>query len=746
MPVQSSRRSSRRPRCSPAPRPPAPPTCCCSTASSRRSAAARATASSTSTASCACRRHDDQAAGRLHRPERRAAHVLRRGRGQRRLHRRPLAHDPLREPADRRPRASTSPPGSGTVRNGGALTLEGAQVAVGGDVNTSGSGGGTSGPVSITSAGALSVGARHRLRCPGPPRRGRRDRRRRRHPDAGHGTRRRPTPARTQIGGPVTIASSGGDVRVSGDVSTSGRDAPANAGAGLGGGVGAAVAISGSDVRVGRLDTTGGSSADAERRPVGPIVTSRPRGAARARDASTPAGRAARAPAPCRGTTITASAGGPLVIAGGACAGGGQALARRLGRRQITLQGRASTPDAVRGRRRTPRPRPRRATAGPAAAITVTAGGRRRSDPSRPTAATRRPAPRPGPAARSPSPARRLDRHRPADAHGGSPAAAPAPRRPDRAVRADDLDVAGALASSGANANGAVAPSAPGRQRRQRPAARGGGHAERSATTCAPAAAPAPRTSDGGPPAAIGGAGGRIDVVARALGSIVAISTHGGAGGDYGDDQGPGGAGGADPRLDRRADLRRPARRRHRRRRRQPARRRRAPRRRSPRPSAPAVTRPTALLSFTSRSPDAEGYRVLRSVAGGAPDARRSTTTATSGIKRLRPACTPVTFTVVAFHTGVGWTSDAPAAGPLRPAALGHPEVRRPAGAGREVLEAQAQAAEAAPRQVDASSVACTRAASAARREPAQARKGTKTLEAGPRQARASPARSQGSP
>ncbi len=52
-------------------------------------------------------------------------------------------------------------------------------------------------------------------------------------------------------------------MRISGNVNASGRDAPANAGAGLSGGNGADVTISGSDVRLGSIDATGGTSVDA---------------------------------------------------------------------------------------------------------------------------------------------------------------------------------------------------------------------------------------------------------------------------------------------------------------------------------------------------------------------------------------------------------------------------------------------------------------------------------------------------
>src|SRR5689334_10557330 len=148
---------------------------------------------------------------------------------------------------------------SGPNRPGGVLTLTGGDVAVGGAITTSGSGA-PSGSVTIAATGVATTGAITALGAPVGISAGR-------HVSVNGDVRTEGTsqiPARDgrlQSGAPVTIASSGGDVAVRGSITTFGRDA----GAGMGpGGNGADVALSGSDVRVGNVDTTGGSSVDAD--------------------------------------------------------------------------------------------------------------------------------------------------------------------------------------------------------------------------------------------------------------------------------------------------------------------------------------------------------------------------------------------------------------------------------------------------------------------------------------------------
>jgi len=155
--------------------------------------------------------------------------------------------------------------------------------------------------------------------------------------------------------------------------------------------------------------------------------------------------------------------------------------------------------------------------------------------------------------------------------------------------------------------------------------------------------------------------------VAATFGPIVSLSTRGGYGGDNGDDQGPGGGGGAvnawtdaplfdDQRVvDTDGGDGNPMGRA-------------GAKTTELSPNATAIDPATGILSFTSRSPDAPGYRVLRSIGGAAPEAVLDTT-ATSGLKPVAPVCVPVSFTVVAVNAALGWTSAAsPAVTYTRPA------------------------------------------------------------------------------
>jgi hypothetical protein len=149
-----------------------------------------------------------------------------------------------------------------------------------------------------------------------------------------------------------------------------------------------------------------------------------------------------------------------------------------------------------------------------------------------------------------------------------------------------------------------------------------------------------------------------VTLVAHALGTIVSIIADGGDGGRYGDTQGPGGAAGTihaytdgslfDDLKVVQADGG------------------------SGRPDGPAGARlqessplsvavsATGTLTFQSRSPGAERYRVLRSVGGAAPTTVTDTTATSLAVGA--PLCQPVTFTVVAISDAVRWTSGAPAA------------------------------------------------------------------------------------
>ena len=158
--------------------------------------------------------------------------------------------------------------------------------------------------------------------------------------------------------------------------------------------------------------------------------------------------------------------------------------------------------------------------------------------------------------------------------------------------------------------------------------------------------------------AGAGGAGGDIDIVATrigAIGSIFAIGGNSGSGTTTGPTSAGGGAGGTvrvwsddDPNDGRTTILTTGG---------------------TGVPLGPDGARivemsPTGLtvdgvgaLAFTSRSPDADGYRVFRSV-NGAPLEAVVDATGTSGVAPPPPpSCVPVTYTVQAFETALGWLS-----------------------------------------------------------------------------------------
>jgi hypothetical protein len=145
-------------------------------------------------------------------------------------------------------------------------------------------------------------------------------------------------------------------------------------------------------------------------------------------------------------------------------------------------------------------------------------------------------------------------------------------------------------------------------------------------------------------------------VIAHAIGPVASLSSAGGDGGDYGANQGPGGNAGAifawtnAPLFDdqqlvtsdggngnptglgggQHQDAS---------------------------PSGLTIEPSTGILSFTSHSPDASGYEVMRSQQGVAPVVVTSTTL-TSDLRPSAPMCVPVTFTVVAVNNAEQWTSD----------------------------------------------------------------------------------------
>ena len=555
--------------------------------------------------------------------------------------------------------------GTGTIRNAGSLRLEGTQVAVGGDLDTTGSGGGNSGGVSISSSGSVSVGAIYAygagvgLSAGGAI-------------DVGGDIQTQgttgiapPDSAHVQQGGPVSITSTGGDVRVAGNISSYGRDAPAAAGAGLAGGGGADITIAGSDVRTASLDSTGGNSADSVGAGSGRISIAA-RGTLNALGRIDAGGANSTLSQGMPGAPITTTAGGALVLAGGLWTGGGQGSVGGLPGGDIVVQGQTVTTGTLFAaganapNSGTPGDGARGGSIGVSSAGNASLASLQAYGGSAPNT---RNAGHGGPISVTSSGGSIATGRVQTQAGNAGPGADGGPVVLSAQT---NLTVSDALNTSGSNANGDAAPP------------RSGGSAGDVVLRAATGALTLGDTvrADGGGgaahpvagnPGGPGGHGGRIDIVTATLGPIVSLSTHGGYGGDYGDDQGPGGNGGAvnawtdAPLFDdqrvvdtdggdgnpmggsgaKTAELS---------------------------PSAPAIDPATGVLSFTSRSPDAPGYRVLRSIAGAAPEPVLDTT-ATSGLKPVAPACVPVSFTVVAVNAALGWTSAAsPAVTYTRPA------------------------------------------------------------------------------
>lgn len=161
-----------------------------------------------------------------------------------------------------------------------------------------------------------------------------------------------------------------------------------------------------------------------------------------------------------------------------------------------------------------------------------------------------------------------------------------------------------------------------------------------------------------GQPGGPGGQGGSIDVVATALGPVASLIADGGDGGDFDDDQGPGGNGGnmndwgaSGLYSDQFVASNRGG---------------------AGNPNGTDGARATqgtpvgltidaaGIASFQSASPNAEGFHISRSIGNG-PAELVATTTATSGIAVSSPVCQTALFSVVAYHNFLGWTSGSPA-------------------------------------------------------------------------------------
>jgi hypothetical protein len=543
---------------------------------------------------------------------------------------------------------------SGPTRPGGSLVLSGTDVAIGGQITTSGTGapsGGvdigargiaTSGaitaygaPVSITAGGNVSVNgdirAEGAAQVPAPP-------------------------GRLQGGAPIAISSSGGDVAVRGNVTTWGRDAGAGAGAG---GHGADVSLSGGDVRVGNVDTTGGSSVDADAGNPGTIRLAA-RGALHVLGRLDVSGAGSTSGTPSAGGGIAATAAGPAALAGGAAINGAGAQAGGSPGGRLELEGGSVALGNISAGGGSAGASPTAHDGGAGGTVIVRSHGAT-SLGSIAAGGGSSPAGAHGGNGGSIAVSGASIAAGQLNTTGGSTNGGPGANGGPVSLDADgSLSLGGALNTSGSSANGDASPPWGG--------GAAGGVLLRAAEGTLDLGAPVWATGGRGGGSSVagdtggaGGPGGAIDLVARTLGPVVSVVADGGDGGDggqYGDQQGPGGAGGTihgftdGPLLDDlkvvqadggQGDPLGPA----------------GLRIQEASPASLAIA-PDGTLSFASRSPGASRFRVLLTPKGG--QARVAAETTVTSVALAAPLCVPVEVTVVAVFDGVRFTSNAPAA------------------------------------------------------------------------------------
>jgi hypothetical protein len=541
--------------------------------------------------------------------------------------------------------------GGGTPRPGGGLSISGTAIAITGGIDTSGSMGGASGPVTLASSGSVSISGPYyqaSVNAPGAP-------------VSIHGAGVSLTgdldtggtdPAYVNAG-PVSVGSSAA-LNIRGNVNAYGRDNPA--------GVGGGVILQGTDVRVGRVDVSAGTSSTAGPGAAGAVSIT---GTASvtvsdyidARGASGATGNNASA-----GGNVTITSAGPVITGTIYSSGADANTAAPSGPGTISVTGGSVATGqlwAVGGSRT--------ANAGPGAGgglVQVTAAGPLSVDEVEANGGNSL-----GDGVAG-GHGGEIDlsgdgiftselRTTPGNSSGISPGGSGGPVH----VTGKSLvTILGGVYTGGGNASGGAS---------NPPMAGGaGGVVTLHASVGALSLASPIRTSGGnggnapnGVKAGPGGPGGSVDLVGSPIDPIAGIATDGGDAGSSNstDTRGTGGNGGfvhawsetnvfgglrsvstsggsgAPPGLDG-AELQDSA------------------------PSGLAVDPATGLLSFTSQSPNAQGYQVLRSIAGAAATSILTTGT-TSKIAVPAPAlCTPVTYQVVAFRSDVGWTSPPTAA------------------------------------------------------------------------------------
>jgi hypothetical protein len=540
--------------------------------------------------------------------------------------------------------------GSGAVRPGGSLAISGASVSVEGGIDTSGSMGGGSGSVAISSPGAIALSSafyQATVNAPGAP-------------VSIHGASVALTgdlttagsDASIVTGGGVDVAATSGPLRINGNVNSSGRDAS--------GGSGADVSLRGGDVRVGRIDASAGGSslgAPGYAGNVGILGNSSISisDSIDTRGASGPTGFGATGggnvslsspgtviasnifTAGSNGDSAPPSGAGSIVISGGAVAVG-QLLANGGNRAGNPGYGSAAAGVSIR-------------SAGALSVDEVEAfGGNSNGDGYAGGAG--------GQIVLNGDGIFTSElRTTPGSSTGNSPGG----QGGLIVVNGRSaITILGGVFANGANATGGA------------PWGGGAGANVTLHAIAGPLALSAPiRTNGGnggnapsGVKAGAGGPGGSVDLVGSPIDPIAGISTEGGDGGtsNNADNRGVGGnggsvhawsetnifgtlraistagGGGAPPGVDG-AELQDSG------------------------PTGLAVDA-TGLLSFSSKSPSAEGYRVIRTLG----DAATPILTTRLSSRIALPAvdiCTPVSYQVQAFQSAVGWTSPLTAAVPF---------------------------------------------------------------------------------
>jgi hypothetical protein len=535
--------------------------------------------------------------------------------------------------------------GAGTVRPGGNLVLQGAGITVSGAIDTSGSMGGGSGSVAIASSGAVALSSafyQASVNAPG-------------NAVSIHGTSislsgdldTEGSDPNITSAGPIDVEATTGPLNLHGNVNAYGR--------GSSGGNGAGVTLRGTDVHVGQIDASAGSSNVGAPGAAGTVDVAGTTSVSTS-NVDTSGASGASTFGATGGGNIHIASGGPVLTGNVTASGSNADTAPPSGGGSIVIAG-----------------------AGVATGQIFTNGGSR--------SGTSGPGSNGNNVAISSTGALSLGD---VEAYGGnslgdgwaggaggsidivgdgvitselrtnagsnSGTSPGGPAGPIHVTGKSYVSVLGAIVATGGNSSGgAFNP----------PMTGGPGNTVSLRATAGPLSLGAPiRTGGGnggnapnGVKAGSGGAGGSIELVGTPIDPIAGISSEGGDGGysNSTDTRGTGGAGGtlhawsetnvfgglrsvstaggsgAPPGVDGAQLL-------------------------DSGPTALSVDA-TGLLSFTSQSPYAEGYDVYQSIAG-APATLVLTTRSTSHVAVPPVAlCQAVTYDVTAFQSAVGWTS-----------------------------------------------------------------------------------------